>query len=175
MTRRSLLLLVLLLASAVVTSSVGVTTTEAMDHNGTSHPTNNDDPRETQATTEDMRSLLSSGNIFIPNAAGEPINLLVLTADQLRYDVLSFVQNRLPQYRNKLKVRTPHLDRLASQGVYFTDAYSQSSSCVPARATLRSGCTLERHGLYGNTALREQRREKRRRSVRSFALEGTTY
>ena len=52
-------------------------------------------------------------------------------------------------YNNKLKVKTPNLDRLAQQGVWFQNAYAQSSSCAPARATLRSGTTVERHGIQG--------------------------
>jgi choline-sulfatase len=36
-------------------------------------------------------------------------------------------------------VRTPHLDRLAARGVRFTDAYTPSPLCVPARASLATG------------------------------------
>ncbi|MGH7093586.1 MAG: sulfatase-like hydrolase/transferase, partial [Stellaceae bacterium] len=36
-------------------------------------------------------------------------------------------------------IRTPHLDRLAARGVRFTDAYTNSPICVPARASLATG------------------------------------
>ncbi|MFF7812442.1 sulfatase [Streptomyces sp. NPDC007945] len=36
-------------------------------------------------------------------------------------------------------IRTPHLDRLARQGVRFTDAYSGSSTCSPTRFSLYAG------------------------------------
>ena len=32
---------------------------------------------------------------------------------------------------------TPHLDKLASEGMIFTDAYSGAANCAPARACLR--------------------------------------
>lgn len=83
----------------------------------------------------------------------EKYNLLIITADQLRHDVLGYRQAELSIYDNKLKVRTPNIDKLAGQGVVFTDAYAQMSLCAPARATLRSGCTVDRHGVIGNTAL----------------------
>ncbi|MFJ6696899.1 sulfatase [Streptomyces sp. NPDC091272] len=36
-------------------------------------------------------------------------------------------------------IRTPHLDRLAAQGVRFTDAYSGSATCSPTRFSLYTG------------------------------------
>ncbi len=43
---------------------------------------------------------------------------------------------------------TPHLDRLASEGMVFTDAYSCASNCAPARASLLSGQYTPRHEIY---------------------------
>ena len=43
---------------------------------------------------------------------------------------------------------TPHLDRLASQGMVFTDAYSCAANCAPARACLLSGQYAPRHEVY---------------------------
>ncbi|MDB4795768.1 sulfatase-like hydrolase/transferase, partial [Verrucomicrobia bacterium] len=34
---------------------------------------------------------------------------------------------------------TPHLDRLAREGMIFTQAYSAAANCAPARASLLSG------------------------------------
>ncbi|KMS80221.1 twin-arginine translocation pathway signal protein [Streptomyces leeuwenhoekii] len=36
-------------------------------------------------------------------------------------------------------IRTPHLDRLAAQGVRFTDAYAGSATCSPTRFSLYTG------------------------------------
>ncbi len=43
---------------------------------------------------------------------------------------------------------TPHLDRLASEGMIFTDAYSAAANCAPARASLLSGQYTPRHQIY---------------------------
>lgn len=43
---------------------------------------------------------------------------------------------------------TPHIDSLAKGGMVFTDAYSCSANCAPARASLLSGQYTPRHQIY---------------------------
>ncbi|MEM1442150.1 MAG: sulfatase [Verrucomicrobiota bacterium] len=43
---------------------------------------------------------------------------------------------------------TPNLDRLAEEGMIFTNAYSASANCAPARASLLSGQYTPRHQVY---------------------------
>ena len=43
---------------------------------------------------------------------------------------------------------TPHIDRLVSKGMIFTDAYSCAANCAPARACLLSGQYTPRHEVY---------------------------
>ena len=43
---------------------------------------------------------------------------------------------------------TPNIDALASQGMVFTNAYSCSANCAPARASLLSGQYTPRHQIY---------------------------
>ncbi len=43
---------------------------------------------------------------------------------------------------------TPHLDRLAREGMIFTHAYSASANCAPARACLHSGQYTPRHRVF---------------------------
>ncbi|MEQ9439546.1 MAG: sulfatase [Cyclobacteriaceae bacterium] len=43
---------------------------------------------------------------------------------------------------------TPNLDRLASRGMQFTQAYAQAANCAPSRACLMSGQNTPRHGIY---------------------------
>ena len=43
---------------------------------------------------------------------------------------------------------TPHLDKLAAEGMIFSDAYSCSANCAPARACLLSGQYTPRHEVY---------------------------
>ncbi len=58
-------------------------------------------------------------------------NLLVILGDDLGWADLSSY--------GAPHIRTPHLDRLARQGVRFTDAYSGSSTCSPTRFSLYTG------------------------------------
>lgn len=43
---------------------------------------------------------------------------------------------------------TPNLDKLASEGMVFSDAYSCAANCAPARACLLSGQYTPRHEIY---------------------------
>lgn len=43
---------------------------------------------------------------------------------------------------------TPHIDALARSGMIFTNAYSASANCAPARACLLSGQYTPRHEIY---------------------------
>lgn len=60
-----------------------------------------------------------------------PPNIIYMLADDLGYGELGAY--------GQTKIRTPHLDRLASEGVRFTQHYSGSPVCAPSRATLMTG------------------------------------
>jgi len=45
--------------------------------------------------------------------------------------------------------KTPHLDRLASEGVLFTNAHCQAPLCGPSRASLMTGLRPSTTGIYG--------------------------
>jgi len=59
---------------------------------------------------------------------------------------------------------TPNLDRLAKEGMIFTDAYSNSANCAPARACHLSGQYTPRHGIY-NVGSRPRGSAKHRRLI----------
>jgi arylsulfatase A-like enzyme len=64
---------------------------------------------------------------------GQRPNIIYILADDLGYgDVQALNPDRG-------KIQTPHLDRLASQGMTFTDAHSGSSVCTPTRYGLLTG------------------------------------
>ncbi|MFY7818347.1 MAG: sulfatase family protein [Akkermansiaceae bacterium] len=52
-------------------------------------------------------------------------------------------------YRSNSKLKTPNLDRLATQGMRFTDSHSASSVCTPTRYGLLTGRYPSRNGQYG--------------------------
>lgn len=62
-----------------------------------------------------------------------PLNIVVILADDLGY---GDVQCYNPQ---RGKIPTPNIDRLAAQGMRFTDAHSSSGVCSPSRYTLLTG------------------------------------
>jgi len=71
-------------------------------------------------------------------------HLLFLYADQHRADVLGCAGNEI--------VATPHLDRLAAEGVRFDHAWTESPICQPSRASLLTGRYPNDHGVLGNFA-----------------------
>ena len=58
-------------------------------------------------------------------------NILFLLADDLSYPYASV-------YGDKI-VKTPNIDKIAKQGVKFTNAYAASPSCTPSRAGMLTG------------------------------------
>lgn len=66
-----------------------------------------------------------------PNVATKP-NIVVILCDDLGYgDVRALNPGS--------KIATPNIDRLAAQGVIFTDAHSSSAVCTPTRYSLLTG------------------------------------
>ena len=65
-------------------------------------------------------------------AAPSRPNIVVLLADDLGYGDVGC-------YNPQSKVPTPHLDRLAREGMRFTDAHSPSTVCTPTRYSLLTG------------------------------------
>lgn len=69
-------------------------------------------------------------------------NILLVMADQL-------APQTLPSYGHPV-VQTPHLDRLAGEGVVFENAYCNFPLCSPSRASMLSGRLPSRIGIYDN-------------------------
>ncbi|MDX1683142.1 MAG: sulfatase-like hydrolase/transferase, partial [Phycisphaeraceae bacterium] len=68
-------------------------------------------------------------------------NLLLIMTDQQRFDALGIAGDW---------VDTPHLDRLAAEGVHFRSCVTTSPVCVPARASLLTGRYCHNHGIWDN-------------------------
>ena len=78
-------------------------------------------------------SLLLSAALNAATAAppAKP-NIVFILADDLGYGDVSC-------YNDRAKVPTPNLDRLAREGMRFTDAHSPATVCTPARYSLMTG------------------------------------
>ena len=68
-------------------------------------------------------------------------NILFLFSDQFNARCLSCAEHP--------DVKTPNLDRLASEGIRFENAYAQSPICTPSRMSFLSGLYPSTHGYYG--------------------------
>ena len=67
-----------------------------------------------------------------PETASDRPNIVVILADDLGFGDAG-------AYNPASKVPTPHIDRLAADGLWFTDAHTPSSVCTPTRYGLLTG------------------------------------
>lgn len=73
--------------------------------------------------------------------AEKPMNVVVLFADDWRHDSLSVAGNPV--------VKTPNIDKLAGEGMRFTQNCVTTSICGVSRASLYTGQWMSRHGCRG--------------------------
>jgi len=88
-----------------------------------------------------MRTLLFLLTALTLHAAAKP-NVLFILCDDLRPDALGC-------YGSK-HVKTPNIDRLASEGVRFANTFCTTSLCSPSRASILSGLYAHTHGVTNN-------------------------
>lgn len=67
-------------------------------------------------------------------------NILLINIDDLGWKDLGFMGSSYYE--------TPNIDRLAAQGMVFSNAYASASNCAPSRAALFSGQYAPRTGVY---------------------------
>lgn len=75
------------------------------------------------------------------SSADKP-NIIFILADDLGY-------GELGSYGQKL-IQTPHLDRLAAEGMRFTQFYAGSTVCAPSRSVLMTGLHMGHTRVRGN-------------------------
>lgn len=80
-------------------------------------------------------------------------NVLFINIDDLGWKDLGYMGNDYHE--------TPNIDKLASEGMVFTNGYAGAANCAPSRACLMSGQTTSRHKIFtvgnsdrGNTKTR---------------------
>jgi arylsulfatase A len=76
----------------------------------------------------------------VPARAEERPNIVVILCDDLGYGDL--------QCYGHPHIKTPHLNRLAAEGIRFTDFYSAAPVCSPSRVGLLTGRSPNRAGVY---------------------------
>jgi arylsulfatase A-like enzyme len=77
----------------------------------------------------------------LPAAPTKPNVLYILTDDQ-RWDALGLAGSK--------HLKTPHIDRLGQEGVFFSNAFCTTSLCSPSRASILSGLYAHTHGVTNN-------------------------
>ncbi|HUQ69970.1 MAG TPA: sulfatase-like hydrolase/transferase, partial [Planctomycetaceae bacterium] len=83
-----------------------------------------------------MTSLLLA--VCVLTAAERPNVVVVITDDQ-RWDAMGCAGHP--------HLKTPRMDQLAAEGVYFRNAFCTTSLCSPSRASILSGLYAHSHGV----------------------------
>jgi arylsulfatase A-like enzyme len=84
--------------------------------------------------------LLAAVAAGLTTATARPPNIVLIFADDLGWKDVGYQGNDFHE--------TPHLDRLATQGMVFSAAYAGAGNCAPSRACLLSGNYTPRHHVY---------------------------
>ena len=89
-----------------------------------------------------------------PLAAATPAparpNFLFIYTDDQRWDALSVVQREHGEKGRFPFLQTPHMDRLASEGVRFRNAFVTLALCAPSRAAFLTGRYNHANGIANN-------------------------
>jgi N-acetylglucosamine-6-sulfatase len=70
-------------------------------------------------------------------------NFVIVVVDDMRWDDYGAGGHAF--------VKTPNIDRIAKEGVRFTNAFTTTPLCSPARASLLTGMSAHHHGIIDNT------------------------
>ncbi len=82
-----------------------------------------------------------------PPADDRP-NILFVLLDDVRFDDLGFTGHPF--------VQTPNFDRIAAEGIVFTNAFAATPLCSPNRASILTGQYAHTHGILDNVDRSEQ-------------------
>src|SRR5215475_4966152 len=96
---------------------------------------------------------LSAGLGLCPPALAEspPPNVIFILADDLGYGDLGCFGQKL--------IKTPNIDRLAAEGVRFTQAYAGATVCAPSRCSLMTGKHNGHAAIRGNKEIQPEGQE----------------
>ena len=94
--------------------------------------------------------------------AAEPPNIVMILGDDQAWTDYGFMGHP--------EIKTPHLDRLASQSACFTQGYVPSSLCRPSLACLLTGLYTHQHKISGNDPPKGTDRGEMLRHVRRLPM-----
>lgn len=112
--------------------------------------------RPGRLTTSFLLGFLPIGMVMAADVSEEPStrpNFVVIYSDDHRWDAMGVAGNDY--------IKTPNLDRLAKEGVYFPNAFVTLSICAPSRAALLTGRYGSANGVTdvsGGAAVHETER-----------------
>ena len=86
-----------------------------------------------------------------PSAQADRPNFIFIITDDQRWDAMGVVQEEQDDQALFPWLQTPHMDRLASQGARFRNAFVVHSLCSPSRASFLSGQQTYQHGVRHNS------------------------
>jgi arylsulfatase A-like enzyme len=78
-----------------------------------------------------LAAVLAAATLTTARAAPRKPNIVYIMADELGYYE--------PSYMGNPNLKTPNIDRMAKQGIHFTQALAGSSVCAPTRGCLMTG------------------------------------
>src|SRR3954469_15723694 len=84
-------------------------------------------------------------NLFQQFMAARKPNIIFIMADDLGYGDLSCY--------GQTKFKTPNIDKLAAEGMRFTQCYAGTTVCAPSRACLMTGLHTGHVRIRGNAAV----------------------
>ncbi|MGB2472006.1 MAG: sulfatase-like hydrolase/transferase [Flavobacteriaceae bacterium] len=87
--------------------------------------------------------LVLSINAKAQKPSADRPNIIFILTDDHRYDLLGCTGNEL--------IQTPHLDKLAADGILFTNAHVTSAICTPSRASMFLSQFERKHGVNFNS------------------------
>jgi arylsulfatase A-like enzyme len=97
-------------------------------------------------------AVLLSSATQITSAADSKPNIIFIMVDDLGYGDLGCYGQQ--------EIKTPHIDRMASEGMRFTQCYAGSTVCAPTRCVLMTGKHTGHARVRGNTGFRGPGRQR---------------
>ena len=80
--------------------------------------------------------------LALPARAADKPNIIIVLADDMSWHDAGCYGNT--------DIQTPHIDKLAKQGMRFTHAFTATAMCAPTRQQLYTGVFPVRNGAYPN-------------------------